>query len=122
MASHRIGRDDGNKSEGKNSRKEVTSRRVHRIRYVSLEIGRDFAREIYEDSTVVFEVQQARDSVRQRSSNGTCNPSSVRIYPNRLKLPLIHRHIFDVSELLMSTGSGRKRPHTAYGTISYKLG
>ena len=42
-----------------------------------LENGRDFAREIYEDSTVVFEVQQARDSVRQRSSNGTCNPSSV---------------------------------------------
>jgi len=41
--------------------------------------------------------------------------------PNRLKLPLLHRHILDVSELVLSTGSGRKRPHTAYGAIAYKL-
>jgi len=40
---------------------------------------------------------------------------------NGLKLPLLHRHILDVSELVMSTGSGRKRPHTAYGAIAYKL-
>ena len=33
-----------------------------------LEIGRDFAREIYEDSTVVFDVQQASDRLRQGSA------------------------------------------------------
>ena len=30
-----------------------------------LEIGRDFAREIYQDSTVVYEVQEASDGLRQ---------------------------------------------------------
>ena len=45
-----------------------------------------------------------------------------KLDPNGLKLPLLHRHILDVSELVMSTGSGRKRPHTAYGDIGYKLG
>ena len=33
-----------------------------------LEIGRDFAREIYQDSTVVFEVQQANGGIGQRSA------------------------------------------------------
>jgi len=42
--------------------------------------------------------------------------------PYRLKFPLVHRHILDVSELVMPTGSGRKRSHTAYGAIAYKLG
>ena len=41
--------------------------------------------------------------------------------PNRLKLPLHHRHILDVSELVMSTGSGRKRPHTLKCAIAYIL-
>jgi len=44
-----------------------------------------------------------------------------KLDPNRLKLPLLHRHILDVSELVMSAGSDRKRPHTAYGDIAYKL-
>ena len=34
----------------------------------ALEIGREFAREICEDSTVVFEVQQASDGIRQGSA------------------------------------------------------
>ena len=45
-----------------------------------------------------------------------------KIDPNRLKLPLLYRHILDDAELVMSTGSGWKRPHTAYGAIGYKLG
>jgi hypothetical protein len=34
----------------------------------SLEIGREFARESYQDSTVVFEVQHASDGLRQWSA------------------------------------------------------
>ena len=64
----RIERDDGNKSEGKTSRKDVTSRRVHRIKGCPLEIGRDLAREIYQDSTVVFEVQHESDGLWQWSA------------------------------------------------------
>jgi len=45
-----------------------------------------------------------------------------KLYPNRLKLPLLYWHILDVSELVMSTGNILKRPHTAYGAIGYKLG
>jgi len=45
-----------------------------------------------------------------------------KLDPNRLKLPPLYRHILDVSELVMLTGSGRKRSHTAYGAIGYKLG
>ena len=44
-----------------------------------------------------------------------------KLNPNRLKLSLLHRDILDVSELVMSTGSGWKRPHTAYFAIGYKL-
>ena len=63
-----IGRDDGNNSEGKAPRKEVTSRRVHIIRRCPSEIGREFAREIIEDSTVVFKIQKASDGLGQRSA------------------------------------------------------
>ena len=42
--------------------------------------------------------------------------------PKRLKLLLLHRNILNVSELVMSTGSGWKRPHTAYGDMRYKFG
>ena len=45
-----------------------------------------------------------------------------KLEPKSLKLPLLHRHILDVSELLISAGIGRKCPHTAYGVIAYKLG
>jgi len=31
--------------------------------------------------------------------------------PYRLRLPLLHRKIVDVSELVLSTGSGGERPH-----------
>jgi hypothetical protein len=41
--------------------------------------------------------------------------------PYRLKLPLLHRHIVDVSELVMPTGSGGERPHITDGAIAYKL-
>jgi len=34
----------------------------------TLEIGRDFAREIYQDSTVVFEVQRTSDGLRKGSA------------------------------------------------------
>jgi len=64
----RIERDDGNKLEGKTSRKVFTSRRVQRNCQVSLEIGREYAREIYQDSTVLFEVQHASDGLRQGSA------------------------------------------------------
>ena len=43
-----------------------------------------------------------------------------KLDPNRLKLPLLHRSTLDVSEFVMSTGSARKRAHTAYGAIAYK--
>ena len=62
----RIEREDGNKSEGKTSRKEFTSRKVKESARCPLEIGRDNAREIY-DCNVVFEAQQASDRLRQRS-------------------------------------------------------
>ena len=39
--------------------------------------------------------------------------------PNGLKLPLLHRHTVDLSELVMSTGSVGKRPHTTDGAIAY---
>ena len=39
-----------------------------------LEIGRNFAREIYQDSTVVFNVQQASDGLRQRSAKMYFDP------------------------------------------------
>jgi len=42
-----------------------------------------------------------------------------KLDPNRLKL--LQRHILDVSELVVSIGSVRKRPHTAYGAIAFKL-
>jgi len=45
-----------------------------------------------------------------------------KLHPNRLKLPLPYRDILDVSELVMSAGGRRKRPHTAYVAIAYKLG
>ena len=54
-----------------------------------------------------------------------CNVQSLereKLDPNRVKLPLHHRHILEVSELVMLTGSGPKRPHTPYGYIGYKLG
>jgi len=63
----RTGRDDGNKPEGKTSRKEITSRSVHKICQVSIFciiIDRDIAREIYQDSTVVLEGHQASDRLR----------------------------------------------------------
>ena len=44
-----------------------------------------------------------------------------KLDPNRLKLPLLHRHILDVLELVMSTGSIGKHTHAAYGAIAYKL-
>jgi hypothetical protein len=36
-------------------------------------------------------------------------------------LPLLHRHILDVSEIIMLTGSGRKRAHTANCAFADKL-
>ena len=44
-----------------------------------------------------------------------------KLDPNRLKLPLLHWQILDVSDLVMPTGSIVKRPHTAYGAIASKL-
>ena len=44
-----------------------------------------------------------------------------KLDPNRLKLCLLHRHILDVLEPVMSTASSGKRPHTAYSAIAYKL-
>ena len=41
--------------------------------------------------------------------------------PYRMKFPLHHRHILDLSELVMPTGSSAKHPHTADGAIAYKL-
>jgi len=42
-----------------------------------------------------------------------------KIVPNRLKLSLLHRHILDVSELVMSTGSSGETP--AYIGRCYRL-
>ena len=42
--------------------------------------------------------------------------------PHKLKLPLLHRHIVDVTELVMPTGSGGERPYKPDGAIAYKLG
>ena len=39
--------------------------------------------------------------------------------PYRLKMPLLHRHIVDVSELMMPTGSCGKQ--SAYNGRSYRL-
>ena len=44
-----------------------------------------------------------------------------KLDPNRMKLLLRHRHKLDVSEILIAKESERKRPHTAYGVIGYKL-
>jgi len=41
--------------------------------------------------------------------------------PYRLKLPLLHRHIVDVSELVISIGSGAERPHTTDGANANEL-
>ena len=40
---------------------------------------------------------------------------------NRLKISQLHRYLLDVSELAVSTGSGRKRPHTLKCAIAYIL-
>ena len=40
---------------------------------------------------------------------------------NRMKLSLLHQHIFDGFELLMPTGNSWIRPHTAYCAIAKKL-
>jgi hypothetical protein len=61
-------RDDGNKSEGKTSRKILRHAEYTESERCPLEIGHDFAREIYQDSTVVFEAQQASDGLRQGSA------------------------------------------------------
>ena len=60
----RIERDDGIKSEGKTSRKMLRHAEYTESERCPLEIGRDFAREIYHDSTVVFEVQHTSDGRR----------------------------------------------------------
>jgi len=39
----------------------------------------------------------------------------------RLKLPLLHRHIVDVPELVVPTGRRGERPHTMDFAIAYKL-
>ena len=41
--------------------------------------------------------------------------------PYRLKLPLLHRHIVDVSKLVIPTGSGGEHPHTKDGAIANEL-
>ena len=41
--------------------------------------------------------------------------------PYRLKFTLLHRHILDVSELVMPTGSVGERPYKPDGAIAYKL-
>jgi len=64
----RIERDDGNKSDGKNPGKKLRHVVYKESAISAIGIGRDFAREIYQDSTVVFEVQQANDGVGQRSA------------------------------------------------------
>ena len=43
------------------------------------------------------------------------------IDPYRLKLPLLYRHILDVSKLVMPTGSVGKRKHTTGGATAYNL-
>jgi hypothetical protein len=39
--------------------------------------------------------------------------------PNRLKLSLLHRHILDVSEHVMTTGISRKRLHTVLSATNF---
>ena len=46
----------------------------------------------------------------------------VKLDPFKLKISLLHRHVLDVTDLVMPTGSIGKRPHTADGAIAYKLG
>ena len=41
--------------------------------------------------------------------------------PYKLKIPLLNRHIMDISELVMPTASAGKRPHTTDGAIAYEL-
>jgi len=41
--------------------------------------------------------------------------------PCRLKLPLLHRHIVDVSKFVIPSGSGGERPHTTDGAITNEL-
>ena len=41
--------------------------------------------------------------------------------PYRLKLLLLHRHILDVSELVMPIGSGGELPHTTDGSIVQQI-
>ena len=54
--------------------------------------------------------------------NGYVQPlEREELYPDSLKLPLIHRHIVDVSELVMRTASGVERPHKTDGDFAYKL-
>ena len=64
----RIGRDDGNKSEGKRSMKELRHAEYTESERFPVEIGREFAQEIYVDRTVIFEVQRASDGLRQWSA------------------------------------------------------
>ena len=59
----------------------------------------------------------------------SCSPRKGRaalerekLDPYRLKLQLLQRQIVDVSELVMPTGSGGKRPHKTGGPIAYKWG
>ena len=41
--------------------------------------------------------------------------------PHGLKFPLFHRHLVNVSELVMPTKSGGERPHTTDRAIAYKM-
>ena len=64
----RIGRDDGNNSEGRHRGKKLRHaeyKESERYPFCVLKIGRDIAPEIYEDCTLVFEVQQASDCLGQ---------------------------------------------------------
>ena len=64
----RIERDDGNKSEGRHPGKKLRHANYKESATCPLEIGREISRQIYQDSTVVFEVQQASEGIRQRSA------------------------------------------------------
>ena len=41
--------------------------------------------------------------------------------PYKLKVPLLHRHIVDVSKLVIPTGSCWELPHTTDGVIANEL-
>jgi hypothetical protein len=41
--------------------------------------------------------------------------------PYRLKLPLLHRHILDVSKFVMPKGNDGERPHTTDVAIANEL-